>query len=105
MNTRIANTSTRGQKIARAAAEYAYSGKSWKNYKDIFEAYKNPSIYKIRAFENCKELCAKMHGFDLVISAAGCQTFSVCFKFRENGTRKLCYAYITRDYNRFCYAE
>lgn len=105
MNTRIKNTSKRGQNIARAAAEYAYSGKSWKNYKDIFEAYKNPSIYKIRAFEYCKELCAKMHGFDLIISAAGCQTFSVVFKFREKGTGKLCYAYITRDYNRFCYAE
>ena len=105
MNTYIKNTSRKNQRIARAAAEYAYSGKSWKNYHDIFEAYKNPSVYKVRAFEYCKELCGKLHGYDLIISAAGCQTFSVCFKFRERGTGRPCYAYITRDYDRFCYAD
>ena len=104
MNERIKNTSKRDQNIARARAEYAYSVKCWKNYSDIWEAYKNPSVYKVWAFMHCQELCKKMHGFDLVIPAAGCQTFSVCFKFREKGTRKLCYAYITRDYERFCYA-
>ena len=105
MNVRIKNTSNKGQKIARAAAEYAYSGRAYKSYTDIFQAYKNPSKYKVEAWNYCKELCKRMHGFDIVIPAAGMQTFSVVFKFRERGTRKLCYAYITRDYNRFCYAE
>ena len=102
MNKHIENTSKKNQRIARDAASWAYSGRNWKNYKDIFEAYKNPSIRKVRAFEYCKNLCAELNGFDLVIPAAGCQTFSVCFKFYDEG--RLCYAYITRDYDRFCYA-
>ena len=75
------------------------------NYDDIYSAYKNPSVYKVRAWNWCKELCREMHGYDLIISAAGCQTFSVVFTFNERGTGRKCYAYITRDYNRFCYAE
>ena len=105
MNQKIKNTSKQGQRIARNAAEFAYSGRAWKQFRDIYEAYKNPSIYKVRAWNYCKELCKEMHGFDLVISAAGVQTFSVVFKFKERGTGRLCYAYITRDYNRFCYAD
>ena len=105
MNTRIKNTSKQGQKIARAAAEFAYSGRSYKLYTDIYQAYKNPSIYKVRAWNYCKELCKRMHGFDIVIPAAGMQTFSVVFKFKERGTGRPCYAYITRYYSRFCYAD
>lgn len=101
---RVANTSKRGQKIAREAAEFAYSGRNWKVCRDIYEAYKTPSVYKVRAFERCKALCAEMNGFDLVISAAGCQTFSVVFSFMDEETGVLCYAYITRDYDRFCEA-
>jgi len=97
-------TKARDARIARAAATYAYSGKSWKCYHDIYEAYKTPSVYKVRAFWRCKNLCREFNGYDLVISAAGCQTFSVCFKFNAPDGR-LCYAYITRDYDRFCYAD
>jgi len=101
----VENTKNRDRKIARAAAEYAYSGKSWKVYHDIFDAYKSPSIYKVRAWRYCQELCRRMQGFDCIISAAGCQTFSVCFKYPDEITGEICYAYITRDYNRFCYAS
>ena len=102
MNERIKNTSKAGQKKAREAAVFAYAHK---NYDDIYSAYKNPSVYKVRAWNWCKELCREMHGYDLIISAAGCMTFSVVFTFNERGTGRKCYAYITRDYNRFCYAD
>jgi len=101
---RVMNTSKQNQKIARAVAEWAYSGKNWKVCRDIYEAYKNPSVYKVRAWERCKALCAEMGGFNLVISAAGVQTFSVVFTFTDEETGVVCYAYITRDYDRFCEA-
>jgi len=105
MNTKIKNTSSKGQRIARAAAEYAYSGRAYKHFTDIYQAYKKPSTAKVNAWYYCKNLCKSMNGYDLVITAAGCQVFSVVFKFKERGTGRPCYAYITRDYNRFCYAD
>ena len=98
-------TKARDARIARAAATYAYSPKSWRPaYTSIYDAYKSPSVHKVRAFWRCKNLCSEFNGYDLVISAAGCQTFSVCFKFTAPDGRP-CYAYITRDYDRFCYAD
>ena len=99
----VENTKKRDQKIARAAAEYAYSGKSWKACRDLYDAYKNPSIYKRRAFQRCVDLCNSMNGFNLLISSYGVQTFSVVFEYPDEETGELCYAYITRDYDRFCY--
>ena len=104
MNTRIKNTSKAGQRKAREAATWAYSHPG-STYKSIFEAYKNPSSAKVAAWFYCQNLCEQLHGYDLIVTAAGCFTFSVFFKFRERGTRRECYAYITRDYNRFCYAQ
>lgn len=101
----IMNTSKQGQRTAQAAAAWAYSPRNWKSAADIYGAYKTPSIYKLRAFERCKELCAKMRGRDLIISAAGCQTFSVVFRFTDSTNGKEAVAYITRDYDRFAYAD
>ena len=100
----VKNTSRKNQRIAREAAEYAYSGRSWKVCRDIYEAYKSPSVYKVRAFRRCQELCEEMNGFDLVIASHGVQTFSVVFTFINEETGVVCYAYITRDYDRFCEA-
>lgn len=102
MNQRIKNTSSQGQKIAKAACEWAYSGRPTV-YHDIYEAYERPSVYKVRAWNYCKELCKKMHGFDLVICGKNSMKFSAMFQFVERGTGALCYAYITKDYDRFCY--
>lgn len=99
---RIENTSKANQRTARAAASRAYANRRW-TFDSIWTAYKTPSSRKAQAWEYCKSMCADMGGHDLIISAAGCQTFSVCFKFEANG--KPAYAYITRDYNRFCFAE
>ena len=99
----IKNTSKKNQRIARSAAEWAYSGRPWKVARDIFEAYGRPSAAKVRAWEYCKQLCAEMDGYDLIICGWNCMKFSAYFKFFDGD--KLCYAYITADYDRFCYAD
>lgn len=98
----IEMTSAKNQRIARAACEYAYNHTQY-NYHDIRDAYKNPSVAKTRAWEYCKTLCKSLNGFDLIISGKNCMVFSVCFKYVDKKTGALAYAYITRDYNRFCY--
>ena len=103
MKSSVELTAKKDRRIARRAAEWAYSDRNWKHYHDIYEAYKNPSIYKVRAWNRCKDLCARMNGWGLTISAAGVQTFSVVFSYPDEVTGEICYAYITRDYDRFCY--
>lgn len=104
MNDYIKNTSKKNQKIARSAAAYAYSGRAWNTYTDIFSAYERPSIYKVRAWDYCKRLCAECNGYDLIISSKNTMQFSACFKFDDPETGELCYGYITKDYDRFCKA-
>lgn len=96
----IENTSAKNQRIAREYAEYAYNNRY--TYTDIFQAYGNPSAAKIRAWDYCKRLCKEMNGHDLIITGKNCMKFSACFKFEDAG--KPCYCYITKDYDRFCYA-
>lgn len=96
----IENTSAKNQRIAREYAEFAY--RRGYVYRDIFAAYNKPSIAKIRAWDYCKRLCKEMNGHDLIICARNSMKFSACFKFESDG--KNCYAYITKDYDRFCYA-
>lgn len=67
----------------------------------LWDAYKNPSVYKERAYKYCRELCAKYDGFDFRICGHGCQTFSVTFRFPHPATGEICIAWITRDNNRF----
>lgn len=98
----IENTTKKNQRVVLAAAESAYNNRRW-TYDDIFSAYGRPSADKVRAWDYCKELCAKMGGYDLLISSRNAFRFSACFKFEDDG--RLCYAYITPDYNRFCYAS
>ena len=100
----IANTSKKDQKIARAQGEWVYERNGGHCFRDIYDAYERPSVYKVRAFEYCKDLCARLNGFDLRITGRNCMKFSVCFKFFDPEDGQLCYAYITRDYDRFCHA-
>lgn len=101
MCKQIENTSKRNQAIARKQAEYAYNNRQW-TYTDIFQAYNKPSENKIRAWEHCKKLCEELNGNSLIITGRSCHFFSACFKFQDKG--RDCYAYITADYNRYCYA-
>ena len=101
LETEIYHTSTTERKKAKAACEWAYAHREW-TYRDIYSAYGKPSFEKVRAWEYCKNLCAEMDGFDMLISARNVFAFSVCFQYVEKTTGVLSYAYITRDYNRFC---
>ena len=101
MCKQIENTSRKDQTIARKAAEHAYMNRRY-TYDDIFTAYTSPSINKIRAWEHCKKLCHDLNGHSLIITGRSSHCFSVCFKFEDKG--RDCYAYITRDYSRYCYA-
>lgn len=100
----VSDYSKKSQRIAREAAVYAYAHRGY-TYSDIYEAYDRPSVYKVRAWEYCKGLCADLGGFDLVIASRNTFAFSVVFKFFDRETGALSYAYITRDYDRFGYAE
>lgn len=105
MENSIISRSITAQKTAQAAAAWAYSPRNYKSASDIYTAYKTPSVHKVRAFERCKSLCARLNGYDLRIAAAGHQTFSVVFRFTDAETGKPCVAYITRDYDRFAFAD
>ena len=104
MCERITNTSNANRRIARERAESAYSNRRW-TYGDIYEAYDRPSREKVRAWDYCKRLYDEMGGFDLLIASRNTFNFSVVFKFSDSETGELCYAYITRDYDRFCTAS
>ena len=104
MNAYIKNTSKADQRIARERCAWIYSGRPT-TYKTIWEAYKNPSRAKWAAAHNCMAHCERLHGYDFVIYGAGCHTFTAAFKYRERGTRRECYCYMTRDYWRYCYAD
>lgn len=67
---------------------------------NLYNYYAKPSCNKIRAMEYCKNLCRTLHGYNLRVIGYNCMQFSVGFEFYEND--KLCFAYITKDYDRFC---
>lgn len=98
-------TSRKNQRVAEKYCEWLNRCKSWNGPRTLDEAYKNPSRYKWVAYHRCLDLCASLDGFDFRITAAGCQTFSVCFWYWGKETGALCFAYITRDYDRFCFVN
>lgn len=65
--------------------------------KTIFDAYKNPSIYKIRSWKAIEDFCARMNGYDLTVLGHNCMKYSAAFKAIENGIEKL--FYFTADYD------
>lgn len=69
-------------------------------YNNIYNCYAKPSFYKIKALEYCNDLCRQLKGYDLKIIGYNCMQFSVGFHFEKNDC--LYFAYITKDYNKFC---
>lgn len=100
---RINNTSKRDQRIARERATAAFSRPAWL-YDDIYAAYSRPSFAKVRAWEYCKRLCAECNGWGLAIASKNSMVFTAVFQF-EGEDGKPAVAYITRDYDRFAYAD
>lgn len=77
----------------------AYNTYKQSNMYNLYHLYNNASIYKHNAYNYCVNLMNKMNGHDLKILGGNSQTFSVGFLFENDG--KECFAYITKDYNRF----
>ena len=103
MDQNIMNTKKANQRRAREAAIWAY--RNPRREDDIFKAYAKPSRAKIEAWEYCKALCKDKNGDSLIISGHSPMKFSAVFKFKEEGTGRDCFAYITKDYDRYAYAQ
>lgn len=99
----IMNTSRARQRAAEQALRWAYSPNNWKACTDIYDAYRSPSRAKVNAFNYCKRLCEEVNGFDFRIISYGVQTFSVGFRYFGKNTGAACFAYITRDYDSYCF--
>ena len=69
---------------------------------DIHEAYGRPSVYKARAWENCKALCEKLGGYRCVITGHNCEKFTVMFYFTSPETGVWSIARVTADGVTFC---
>ena len=104
MNRDIFNTSAARQRAAKSAYEWAYNPNNWNTCTDIYDAYDRPSRAKVNAFTYCKQLCNDRDGFDFCIIGHNTSTFSVGFKYYGKETGALCFAYITRDYDSYCFA-
>ena len=92
----IKNKNTQAQ---RAMASHARATAS-----ELRQVYGRYSDAKRRAMDYCKGLCARLDGWDLRILGANSMAFSVGFYFTDKGTGAVCFAYITKDYDRFFYA-
>ena len=68
---------------------------------DLYEAYKNPSVYKWRAYHRCLQLCSDLNGYNFRISGYNCMSFSVTFAYPDPETGEIMVAWITKDYDRF----
>lgn len=92
------------QRAAENACRWANSPYMKKNIiSTLEEAYNNCSTAKWRAYHYCLELCRKLDGYNFQILGHNCMTFSVGFEYVGKETGALCYAYITRDHDSFCF--
>ena len=87
-------------KLVKANKQFkgVYASYNRSNYYRLDDLYKNASHYKENAYFYCRDLYFKLNGYDFKIIGGNSMTFSVGFKFVENGIEY--FAYITKDYNR-----
>lgn len=80
---------------------------SWKNSDnyELWHVYGSYSSAKINAFNYCERLMNDLNGWGLRIISHNIMQFTVGFEFDHPETGELCFAYITRDYNRFMKVE
>lgn len=98
---------TRDRQRAAEAAYKSYDSE-WgrrRACRDIYEAYDNPSLAKVRAFQYCLQLCREHDGYDFRIIGHNCMTFSFGFKYTGKNTGRDCFAFITRDYDSYCFID
>lgn len=68
------------------------------NETDIYEAYRNPSVFKVRAWEYCKQLAIDHDGTAPEILGHNCMAFSVGFVGYIDGLKH--FFCITKDHDR-----
>lgn len=66
---------------------------------DIFDAYGRPSIYKVRAWEYCKELCHKFSGWGLKVISRNTSIFTAGFEYADPETGEVIFMYINPRYD------
>lgn len=64
----------------------------------IYDAYKTPSVYKVRAWNDIRDMCARMGGTGLTVLGHNCMKYSAAFKAVEDGVEKLFYFTADNDY-------
>lgn len=69
-------------------------------YNSLYQCYDRPSQAKQNAFEYCLELVRALGGENYGIIGYNCNAFSFGFTF-TNDYGVECFAYITKDYNRY----
>ncbi len=55
---------------------------------DIYQAYKNPSYAKVKAFKNCRADMEAHDGYDFRITGKSCDFFSCAFCYVDHETHK-----------------
>lgn len=90
----------KGSKIALAH----YDSYLKSNNSKLYHVYNSYSRNKEYAFERCLTLMYDLEGYCLRIISANTMKFTVGFEFQDASGRPM-FAYITRDYDRFCYLD
>lgn len=71
----------------------------------IWEAYKSPSMYKIRAWEWCQTDCRENDGHGLCITAWNTSKFTAAYFCYHHETAKQCLVVHTADNVYWCYVD
>jgi hypothetical protein len=79
---------------ALAVFKGAYQYNKGRELCGVRGAYKSASVYKWRAWENCRELCADLGGHGLTVCGRNSSFFSVGFEFNDAAGAP-CFMYIT----------
>ena len=79
----------------KQAEALRFDANNWRwTYRDIYEAYERPSIYKVRSFEKIRDRALNTNGYnyDLRIIGKNCMSYSTVYTFTEGNT-----TYIVKD--------
>ena len=60
-------------------------------FRNIWQAYGSPSVYKVRAWNEIADLCREMNGYGLSVLGKNCMKYSAGFRAVVDGVEKLFY--------------
>ena len=92
--TTLNKNTKKAQGFIRSYNYYYYKASSY----DIETFYQRPSYNKIRAWDECKKLCAEYNGKGLCITGGNSSYFSAGFTFYQDGKKYLCYITYANNY-------